>query len=32
MTEKKDWHTATLGDKATIRDAIKKLSVSSLRF
>ena len=31
MTEKKDWHTATLGDKATIRDAIKKLSASSLQ-
>ena len=31
MTEKKDWHKATLGDKATIRDAIKKLSASSLQ-
>ena len=31
MTEKKDWHTATLGYKATIRDAIKKLSASSLQ-
>jgi CBS domain-containing protein len=31
MTEKKDWHKATLGDKATIREAIKKLSASSLQ-
>ena len=31
MTVKKDWHTATLGNKATIKDAIKKLSASSLQ-
>jgi dTDP-glucose pyrophosphorylase len=31
MTVKKNWHTATLGNKATIKDAINNLSASSLQ-
>ena len=31
MTVNKDWHTATLSNKATIKDAINNLSASSLQ-